>query len=588
MTIKIQSTNTVVTSGDIWTASGSFDVYWLTQGTVAGNTGTGSGLHSSQESFTAIIDGQLFANYNPIYSTGAYASITIGATGSVRTVGSPYGIGVSLGGANSLLTNAGQIDGINTVAVFANNTGVHVINTGSIFGAADGVYLGAYSGLILDNSGTISAGASSNTDLTHNQGVAIVGSFAVVTNSGLISAVALNGAGISTGFNGTSGYGQGATVINSATGVIRSALYWGIDANQIASVDPGIHITNSGEIVGGIGSVRGSAGDDSLLNTGTLSGRVDLGDGNNTLHSSGAILGDVFLGNGINGVRFSGLVDGIVSLGSGTNTITNNGTIAGWLSATDGTNILHNNGTLEGGLAVGSGANQLYNTGTIGTFVTLGGGSNLFVNRGTVDCTITGLSGAETLRNFGTITGNVNLGTGNDTFTNRGTVEGNVVLGSGASNYFGAAGHVFGTIQAGINAQTIFAGADDDTIFGGGGNDTIRGGAGDDVLIGGLGMDLLTGGAGADTFRFLSSGEIGKVGIHERIADFTSGTDVIDLGYMAGGKYIGTVGFTHTAGEVRYIAAAGQLQGDVNGDGVIDWVLILQNHATLTAQDFLF
>ena len=45
---------------------------------------------------------------------------------------------------------------------------------------------------------------------------------------------------------------------------------------------------------------------------------------------------------------------------------------------------------------------------------------------------------------------------------------------------------------------------------------------------------------------------------------------------------------TGTAGEVRYIVSSGILSGDVDGDGVTDWQVNIQNKAALTADDFIF
>lgn len=98
------------------------------------------------------------------------------------------------------------------------------------------------------------------------------------------------------------------------------------------------------------------------------------------------------------------------------------------------------------------------------------------------------------------------------------------------------------------------------------GNDVanhLSGGAGDDVLNGFAGADVLRGGNGADRFDF-SNIELG-----DRIADFVSGTDQVDLrGTGVDFSWIGDAAFSHTAGELRF--AGGMLQGDVNGDGIAD------------------
>ena len=81
----------------------------------------------------------------------------------------------------------------------------------------------------------------------------------------------------------------------------------------------------------------------------------------------------------------------------------------------------------------------------------------------------------------------------------------------------------------GSGNDTLIANDTGCTLSGGGGNDTLIGGAGNDRLIGGTGVDNLTGGGGADTFVFLLGDSSAASGQHDRITDFLSGTDHIDL-----------------------------------------------------------
>lgn len=66
-----------------------------------------------------------------------------------------------------------------------------------------------------------------------------------------------------------------------------------------------------------------------------------------------------------------------------------------------------------------------------------------------------------------------------------------------------------------------------DFLFGGTGEDSLEGGSGADFLSGGSGNDILTGGSGADVFVF--SAQHGS----DRVTDFTSGADLIDLSALA-------------------------------------------------------
>jgi Ca2+-binding RTX toxin-like protein len=127
-------------------------------------------------------------------------------------------------------------------------------------------------------------------------------------------------------------------------------------------------------------------------------------------------------------------------------------------------------------------------------------------------------------------------------------------------------------------------------LFGGGGHDTLFGGGGNDTILGGGGSDTLIGGAGADTFRYdAASDSIG--GSSDMIGDFQSGTDKIDLSRIdanthADGNqafsWIGSNAFSGTgaasAGELRVYQSNGQqrIEGDTDGDGLADLVIVLQ------------
>lgn len=128
--------------------------------------------------------------------------------------------------------------------------------------------------------------------------------------------------------------------------------------------------------------------------------------------------------------------------------------------------------------------------------------------------------------------------------------------------------------------QSIVGNAGANTLIGLGGNDTLDGGAGADRLYGGTGNDLLVGGGGADNFV------IADLGGTDRIADFARGEDVIDLRQIdanngvAGDQaftFIGANAFTGTAGQVQTYVSNGvnYVAGDVNGDGVADFVIDL-------------
>ncbi|WP_454915925.1 cadherin domain-containing protein [Xanthobacter sediminis] len=129
------------------------------------------------------------------------------------------------------------------------------------------------------------------------------------------------------------------------------------------------------------------------------------------------------------------------------------------------------------------------------------------------------------------------------------------------------------------------------TLTGGSGNDILKGGAGNDKLYGGSGADTLAGGSGADTFIYKALGD-STAKSYDTIADFSAkqkdriDLSAIDANGIGGTKndafvYIGTKGFSGTAGELRF--TNGVLQGDVNGDRSADLAVKLTGVSSLAA-----
>ncbi len=127
-----------------------------------------------------------------------------------------------------------------------------------------------------------------------------------------------------------------------------------------------------------------------------------------------------------------------------------------------------------------------------------------------------------------------------------------------------------------------------DYLFGNDVANKLNGNGGDDVLDGSKGNDIYTGGAGNDEFR------ISQIGYTDRITDFAAGDRIrvseIDAnatnaaGTNDAFSFIGNAAFGHVAGQLRYDGNV--VQGDVNGDGVADFSIVIQNHAILGASDF--
>jgi len=132
------------------------------------------------------------------------------------------------------------------------------------------------------------------------------------------------------------------------------------------------------------------------------------------------------------------------------------------------------------------------------------------------------------------------------------------------------------------------------SFIAGSGSDTLIGGAGNDTFFGGLGADVLTGGAGNDLFRYTSVNET-QVGSADRITDFAAGDRIeltqIDADGNAGNgdtafTFIGAGAFTNVAGQLHVVASGPDwlVEGDVNGDGVADFQIVVQGAQPLETQ----
>lgn len=138
-------------------------------------------------------------------------------------------------------------------------------------------------------------------------------------------------------------------------------------------------------------------------------------------------------------------------------------------------------------------------------------------------------------------------------------------------------------------ADRLTGDAEDNALTGGGGRDT---------LTGGEGADMLRGNAGADRFvfaRFADSTEE----FADTILDFSRKQgDRIDLSAIdanegASGNqpftFIGTKDFGEKAGQLRFETSGGKtgIQGNVDGDGAADLVILLNSALSLRAGAFI-
>lgn len=110
--------------------------------------------------------------------------------------------------------------------------------------------------------------------------------------------------------------------------------------------------------------------------------------------------------------------------------------------------------------------------------------------------------------------------------------DGNNKLSGAAGNdrLYGEGGN--DTLKGGNGRDTLFGGNGRDKLFGNGSHDTLNAGSGADVLAGGSGNDTLSGAAGNDIYKGNGGADIfhfGKNGDRDRIKDFSSGVDKLDL-----------------------------------------------------------
>jgi Ca2+-binding RTX toxin-like protein len=149
-------------------------------------------------------------------------------------------------------------------------------------------------------------------------------------------------------------------------------------------------------------------------------------------------------------------------------------------------------------------------------------------------------------------------------------------------------------VLGGDGADILQPLAGNDTLEGQNGDDVLWAGDGNDSLIGGLGADNLLGGAGNDRFVYASTADSTPLSF-DVIGDFAAG-DRIDLAQIdantAGGTsndaFTVVSAFDSTPGRLVLTNGGGffVVQGDVNGDNVADFTLVVVA-TSLTAADFV-
>jgi len=169
-----------------------------------------------------------------------------------------------------------------------------------------------------------------------------------------------------------------------------------------------------------------------------------------------------------------------------------------------------------------------------------------------------------------------------------------------------ANGNVAAGARFDVNGATL--GADESVTFDGraetdgtyriilgAGDDIVFGGQGADLLYGGLGADQLDGSGGADTYAYRAIAE--STAASTDTVQLGDG-DRIDLGFIDSDtgtdgnqafSFIGNQAFGNVAGQLR-AAQSGNIwivEGDVDGDGVVDLVIHVTSADAVVVGDFI-
>ncbi|MDN3714071.1 calcium-binding protein [Paracoccus cavernae] len=336
-------------------------------------------------------------------------------------------------------------------------------------------------------------------------------------------------------------------------------------------------------LLGGTGNdlLIGGAGNDSLIGhegNDTLNGGL----GNDVLRGDEGdyAVAAFSTGNAITLSYESGNI--ATATGEGTDSLNN----IQYVVTSGGNDVLHGGGR-DNNFQSGRGNDLL--TGGAGNDTLMGGAGNDTLRGDAGENLLDGGDGTDTLdyREWGAVSIDLRAGTlEGPTMTDRLVSIENAWSGIGND-----------TLQGDRGNNVFDGGRGNDMISGAFGNDTLRGGLGEDTLVGGGGVDVLDGGAEQmrDVFVFNTAFESGLGANADRIANFVSGTDAIDLsaidgnGSGAGNGAFAFSGTTAAAHSVWYAAEAGGLRvsGDVNGDGRADFSIVINGVASVTADDFL-
>lgn len=390
------------------------------------------------------------------------------------------------------MANAGQIDGsVSIVAGFAgtaagnlafNNSGTLRFDGGDALAISNYHYLSANSGhYAIDNNGLIESAGTSSAAIRLSLGfpgdsAQIINNWTIrTTGDGVTEIYSYPGYEDSIHSQPTAtitlqGYDASTlTLSNMANGVIEST---GNLSTVILVADAALALDNAGTIRGGSGTLLAATDDlalalgapylagaiqtvgngaDSIQNSGTIIGSIDLGAGDDVIVNRGTIIGDVYLRDGNDSFTLlaSAIMQGIVDGGAGTDSFIVDATGGGAINADQFVNFERFLQIGEGNVTY-SGDFSFNTIGLDGGTVTVAAGETLS-SAGAF--TITGGAGNDSVRNAGTISGGIDLAGGNDSIVNNGIIGGPVLLGAGNDSFTEGAGSSAGLVDGGAGTD---------------------------------------------------------------------------------------------------------------------------------------
>ncbi|WP_156139528.1 hypothetical protein [Sphingomonas sp. 35-24ZXX] len=428
-------------------------------------------------------------------------AIAVGATGSLNVENSGIVTTGGFASAMSLLgtelstfrfVNSGTIrnGGVTASLAFLPDTAdtiATIANSGTISSAVENraalridQFNVAAAKLTLNNSGILEAsglggaGLELNAQPTSSIALDLVNSGTIRANGGgqtFFGNRPSSLSGLAIGVLINAGHSTGSTITNTATGLIEAS---GAQSIALATFQHGLTLRNDGSITGAADNAPRAADavvplataiqtfgefTDTIVNTGRITGSINLAEGADTIVNTGLIDGNVFLGAGDDMFvqRASASLIGTVDAGTGTDAFVLDANGGGAVNGDQFINFESFTQTGSGDVTY-SGLFRFDTIGITGGSATVLAGQTLRTN-GPV--TITGSASSERIFNNGTIAGGLSLLGGADVVINAGTIGGTVLLGDGDDTFVEITGSSAAAVDGGAGIdlyQVVLAG----------------------------------------------------------------------------------------------------------------------------------